>query len=215
MSALTARDGLRRTRGHDHRARRNGQRDDRRAGARNVHRPASAQRRGAGHPLSAARDCRRRPDGVTHPVRGGEVEERLPGVRALGRRGDERVDRPVRRVGEEDRAGLGAERRDVARPIVLLIIDGFGIGTRPDADAIAAAPMQRWNELLRTWPHASLAASGPAVGLPDGQIGNSEVGHLNIGAGQRVPQDLPRIDAAIASGEFVAAHEQYGRNRPQ
>ena len=97
----------------------------------------------------------------------------------------------------------------MARPIVLLIIDGFGIGTRPDADAIAAAPMQRWNELLRTWPHASLAASGPAVGLPEGQMGNSEVGHLNIGAGQRVPQDLPRIDAAIADGS-LAGNEALG-----
>ena len=89
-----------------------------------------------------------------------------------------------------------------ARPIVLLIIDGFGIGTRSEADAIAAAPMPHWRRLLATWPHASLAASGPAVGLPEGQMGNSEVGHLNIGSGQRVPQDLPRIDAAIADGSL-------------
>jgi len=90
-----------------------------------------------------------------------------------------------------------------ARPIVLLIVDGFGIGTRPAADAIAAAPMPHWRELLKAWPHASLAASGPAVGLPEGQMGNSEVGHLNIGAGQRVPQDLPRIGAAIADGSLA------------
>jgi 2,3-bisphosphoglycerate-independent phosphoglycerate mutase len=86
---------------------------------------------------------------------------------------------------------------------VLLVIDGFGIGTDPAADAIAAARMPAWRALLERWPHARLDASGEAVGLPPGQMGNSEVGHLNIGAGRPVLQDLPRIDAAIADGSFA------------
>ena len=88
------------------------------------------------------------------------------------------------------------------RPIVLVIIDGFGIGGDPAADAIAAADMPVWRGLLRRWPRARLEASGEAVGLPAGQMGNSEVGHLNIGAGRPVLQDLPRIDDAIADGSF-------------
>ena len=88
------------------------------------------------------------------------------------------------------------------RPVVLVVIDGFGIGSDPAADAIAAARMPTWRGLLARWPHAMLEASGEAVGLPPGQMGNSEVGHLNIGAGRPVLQDLPRIDAAIADGAF-------------
>ena len=84
------------------------------------------------------------------------------------------------------------------------MLDGFGIGRDPAADAIAAARMPRWRALLEAWPHARLEASGRAVGLPPGQMGNSEVGHLNLGAGRPVPQDLPRIDAAIADGSFAA-----------
>lgn len=87
-------------------------------------------------------------------------------------------------------------------PLVLLIIDGFGIGGDPAVDAIAQAKMPVWRALLERWPHTSLEASGAAVGLPEGQMGNSEVGHLNIGAGQRVPQELPRINAALADGSF-------------
>jgi 2,3-bisphosphoglycerate-independent phosphoglycerate mutase len=78
------------------------------------------------------------------------------------------------------------------------------VGPDPSVDAIAQASMPRWRELLASWPHTLLDASGPAVGLPDGQMGNSEVGHLNIGAGRPVLQDLPRIDAAIADGSFAA-----------
>ena len=88
------------------------------------------------------------------------------------------------------------------RPIVLIVLDGFGIGQDVAADAIAAAPMPIWRGLLRDWPHATLRASEDAVGLPPGQMGNSEVGHLNLGAGRPVLQDLPRIDAAIADGSF-------------
>jgi 2,3-bisphosphoglycerate-independent phosphoglycerate mutase len=87
-------------------------------------------------------------------------------------------------------------------PLVLIIIDGFGIGPDPAVDAIAAAEMPRWRSLLDQWPHSRLEASGMAVGLPEGQMGNSEVGHLNLGAGRPVLQDLPRIDAEVADGSF-------------
>ena len=86
---------------------------------------------------------------------------------------------------------------------MLVVVDGFGIGSDPARDAIASAAMPRWRELQRTWPHTQLAASEQAVGLPSGQMGNSEVGHLNLGAGRPVLQDLPRIDADIASGAFA------------
>jgi 2,3-bisphosphoglycerate-independent phosphoglycerate mutase len=85
---------------------------------------------------------------------------------------------------------------------VLVVLDGFGIGRDPAGDAIAAAPMPTWRGLLERWPHSVLQASEEAVGLPTGQMGNSEVGHLNLGAGRPVLQDLPRIDAAIADGSF-------------
>jgi 2,3-bisphosphoglycerate-independent phosphoglycerate mutase len=89
------------------------------------------------------------------------------------------------------------------RPIVLIVIDGFGIGRDPAGDAIAASPMPVWRQLQANWPHSVLGASEGAVGLPDGQMGNSEVGHLNLGAGRPVLQELPRIDAAIADGSFA------------
>jgi 2,3-bisphosphoglycerate-independent phosphoglycerate mutase len=86
---------------------------------------------------------------------------------------------------------------------VLVVLDGFGIGTDPKADAVAAAAMPSWRALLAANPHSVLRASEDAVGLPAGQMGNSEVGHLNLGAGRPVLQDLPRIDAAIADGSFA------------
>jgi 2,3-bisphosphoglycerate-independent phosphoglycerate mutase len=89
------------------------------------------------------------------------------------------------------------------RPLVLVVVDGFGVGPDPSVDAIVQASMPRWRSLVAQWPHTLLDASGPAVGLPEGQMGNSEVGHLNIGAGRPVLQDLPRIDAAIADGSFA------------
>ena len=89
------------------------------------------------------------------------------------------------------------------RPIVLVVLDGFGIGSDPAADAIAASDMPVWRGLLDRWPHAVLRASEDAVGLPPGQMGNSEVGHLNLGAGRPVLQDLPRIDTAIEDGSFA------------
>ncbi|MDQ3128735.1 MAG: 2,3-bisphosphoglycerate-independent phosphoglycerate mutase [Chloroflexota bacterium] len=88
------------------------------------------------------------------------------------------------------------------RPIVLIVIDGFGIGPIPADDAIASARTPVWDALRAGWPQSTLRASEDAVGLPNGQMGNSEVGHLNLGAGRPVLQDLPRIDAAIADGSF-------------
>ena len=88
------------------------------------------------------------------------------------------------------------------RPIVLVVLDGFGIGRSKDADAIAAAAMPRWRALLGRWPHSVLQASEGAVALPKCQVGNSELGYLNLGTGRPVLQDLPRIDAAIVDGSF-------------
>jgi 2,3-bisphosphoglycerate-independent phosphoglycerate mutase len=86
--------------------------------------------------------------------------------------------------------------------VTLVVLDGFGIGDDPARNALMAARMPTWERLTREWPTARLEASGEAVGLPAGQMGNSEVGHLNLGAGFRVLQDLPRITAAIADGSF-------------
>ena len=86
---------------------------------------------------------------------------------------------------------------------MLLILDGFGWrGPAPD-NAIARARKPNWDRLLATCPHATIDASELHVGLPEGQMGNSEVGHLNIGAGRVVYQDFTRIDHAIATGEFA------------
>ncbi|CAA7621128.1 phosphoglycero mutase III, cofactor-independent [Magnetospirillum sp. LM-5] len=90
------------------------------------------------------------------------------------------------------------------RPVVLCILDGWGHRDDPTDNAIALADTPTWDRLMDTCPRALLATSGLQVGLPDGQMGNSEVGHMNLGAGRVVMQDLPRIDAAIADGSAVA-----------
>ena len=86
--------------------------------------------------------------------------------------------------------------------VVLCVLDGFGLSDDPRRNALMAARMPNWQRLLSSRPHCRLEASGVAVGLPSGQMGNSEVGHLNLGAGFPVLQDLPRISAAIADGSF-------------
>jgi 2,3-bisphosphoglycerate-independent phosphoglycerate mutase len=88
------------------------------------------------------------------------------------------------------------------RPVVLCVLDGFGIGHDPNRNALLAADMPVWHRLTTEWPTCQLQASGEAVGLPAGQMGNSEVGHLNLGAGFPVLQDLPRISRAVADGTF-------------
>src|SRR5690242_6983939 len=89
------------------------------------------------------------------------------------------------------------------RPLVLCILDGWGDRADPADNAIADAKTPVWHALMRRWPHAHLDASEHYVGLPDGQMGNSEVGHTNLGAGRAVMQDLLRIDKAIAAGEVA------------
>jgi 2,3-bisphosphoglycerate-independent phosphoglycerate mutase len=89
-----------------------------------------------------------------------------------------------------------------ARPLVLIVIDGWGIAPDGPANAISLAKTPVMDELWQRAPHTTVEASGVHVGLPEGQIGNSEVGHLNIGAGYTVLQDLPRIDDEIVSGAF-------------
>ena len=89
------------------------------------------------------------------------------------------------------------------RPLVLCILDGWGERQKADDNAIEIARAPNWHRLKAHWPHAQLQASEHYVGLPDGQMGNSEVGHTNIGAGRLVMQDLPRIDAAIAEGKLA------------
>ncbi len=88
------------------------------------------------------------------------------------------------------------------RPFALIILDGWGHRDDREANAIAQAHKPHWNQLLATYPHGLISGSGRCVGLPDGQMGNSEVGHLNMGAGRIVHQDLTRIDLAIAEGSF-------------
>jgi 2,3-bisphosphoglycerate-independent phosphoglycerate mutase len=88
------------------------------------------------------------------------------------------------------------------RPLVLTILDGWGYRAETANNAIALAKKPTYDKLLREFPNSLIQASDHFVGLPDGQMGNSEVGHLNIGAGRIVQMDITRIDAAIASGEF-------------
>lgn len=86
--------------------------------------------------------------------------------------------------------------------IVLVVLDGFGVATYSHGNAIALANPENINYLLSHYPSTTLQASGPLVGLPWGEMGNSEVGHLNIGAGRIVGQDLPRITMSIQKGDF-------------
>jgi 2,3-bisphosphoglycerate-independent phosphoglycerate mutase len=87
-------------------------------------------------------------------------------------------------------------------PVVLTILDGWGYRAETNGNAIALARKPNYDRLLREYPNTLIRASEHFVGLPDGQMGNSEVGHLNLGAGRVVRMDITRIDAAIASGEF-------------
>src|SRR6476620_1800879 len=88
------------------------------------------------------------------------------------------------------------------RPVVLVVLDGWGYRPERDGNAIAMAQTPTWDTLWSRYPRTLLEASGLAVGLPVGQIGNSEVGHLNLGAGRVVMQDLVRIDESIKDRSF-------------
>ena len=89
------------------------------------------------------------------------------------------------------------------RPVVLCVLDGWGHRPERDHNAIALAETPVWDRLTGARPYGLLATSGAAVGLPEGQMGNSEVGHTAIGAGRVVLQDLPRIDKAVADGSLA------------
>lgn len=89
------------------------------------------------------------------------------------------------------------------RPVALIILDGWGYRVETHANAIALAKKPHWDELWQQCPHTLVSGSGRCVGLPEGQMGNSEVGHLNMGAGRIIHQDFTRIDLAIAQGDFV------------
>src|SRR5271166_2768472 len=88
------------------------------------------------------------------------------------------------------------------KPIVLTVLDGWGYRAETKGNAIALARKPNYDRLLKEFPNTLIQTSGPAVGLPEGQMGNSEVGHLNIGAGRIVHMDITRVDQLIASGEF-------------
>jgi 2,3-bisphosphoglycerate-independent phosphoglycerate mutase len=85
----------------------------------------------------------------------------------------------------------------MGKKALLMILDGWGLGNHTKSDAISSTPTPYWDSLIANYPHSKLQASGENVGLPDGQMGNSEVGHLNIGAGRVVYQDLVKINKSI------------------
>ncbi|MDQ3721163.1 MAG: 2,3-bisphosphoglycerate-independent phosphoglycerate mutase, partial [Actinomycetota bacterium] len=88
--------------------------------------------------------------------------------------------------------------------VCLVILDGWGLAEPGPGNAVEQARTPVFDELWESHPHTQLTACGKAVGLPDGQMGNSEVGHLNLGAGAVIKQDLTRIDDAVDNGSFAA-----------
>jgi 2,3-bisphosphoglycerate-independent phosphoglycerate mutase len=96
----------------------------------------------------------------------------------------------------------GAPMPTTPKPLVLIILDGFGHSDNPEYNAIYAANTPVYDHLRATQPHSLISGSGMDVGLPDGQMGNSEVGHMNLGAGRVVYQDFTRVTKAIRDGEF-------------
>lgn len=88
------------------------------------------------------------------------------------------------------------------KPVVLMVLDGYGLNDKVEGNAIAQANTPVMDRLMKECPFVKGNASGLAVGLPDGQMGNSEVGHLNIGAGRIVYQELTRITKSIQDGDF-------------
>ncbi len=104
--------------------------------------------------------------------------------------------------------------------VALIILDGWGLAEDGPGNAVSQADTPSFDELWRSYPHTTLSAGGRDVGLPEGQMGNSEVGHLNLGAGAVVKQDLTRIDDAVADGslfenEVLLAACEAARNGPR
>ena len=96
------------------------------------------------------------------------------------------------------------------KPVALIIMDGFGLRPESHGNAVAQAKKPNYDRYMATYPNTTLTACGEAVGLPEGQMGNSEVGHLNIGAGRIVYQDLTRISKSIREGEFFENETMLG-----
>src|SRR5215475_15764235 len=88
------------------------------------------------------------------------------------------------------------------KPIVLTVLDGWGYRAESQGNAIALARKPTYDSLIKNFPNTVINTSGPSVGLPDGQMGNSEVGHLNIGAGRIVHMDITKIDLLVANRQF-------------
>ena len=107
-----------------------------------------------------------------------------------------------------------SNRRARGAPVVLIVLDGWGYRPEREGNAIELGRTPVWHRLWESHPRTLLDASGLAVGLPEGQMGNSEVGHLNLGAGRVVPQDLVRISESIRTGEFfaLAPFQELGRH---
>ena len=95
-----------------------------------------------------------------------------------------------------------AHRLEILKPICLIILDGWGLSDKIEGNSIRLAKTPNMDSYLKIYPNTKLRASGKAVGLPEGQMGNSEVGHLNIGAGRIVYQELTRINKEIKNGDF-------------
>src|SRR5258706_12327977 len=91
--------------------------------------------------------------------------------------------------------------------VLLVVLDGWGISSAGPGNAITQANTPNINNFQSSYPHTTLVASGDAVGLPHGEVGNTETGHLNLGAGRIVYQDLERINMAIADGSFFENQE--------
>ena len=95
-----------------------------------------------------------------------------------------------------------SDKKTIKRPVCLIILDGWGLSQRKEGNAIALANTPNMDSYIKKYPNTTLNASGEAVGLPEGQMGNSEVGHLNIGAGRTVYQEFTRISKSIKDGDF-------------
>ena len=93
------------------------------------------------------------------------------------------------------------------KKVILTILDGFGISENSQKNAIENANTRALNKLIKEFPHSKLKASGEAVGLPQGQMGNSEVGHITIGSGRIINQPLQKINKALEDGSFYKNEE--------
>ena len=97
---------------------------------------------------------------------------------------------------------INSMKHKIYKKVVLIIVDGFGVAPSSHGNAITRAKIPTINDLIANYPSLTLQASGPLVGLPWGEMGNSEVGHLNLGAGRIVGLDLARISNSIRNGDF-------------